>query len=70
MTLGKRIAHALVDCDMTKRELANKSGVRDAMISKICKGERTPSLHTAKRIAKALNISLDELAEDLEGEEE
>lgn len=40
---------------MTQRMLAMRSGVDHSTISRIASGERIPSLHTAQRVAAALD---------------
>lgn len=42
-------------------ELAKRSGVSQAFISQIEKGERVPTVFVAKRIADALAMTVDEL---------
>ena len=42
-------------------ELAKRSGVSQAFISQIEKGERVPTVFVAKRIADALEKTVDEL---------
>ena len=47
---------------MTQKELAQKSDVSFSMVSKLESGEKkNPSFDTLKKIAKALNVSVDEL---------
>lgn len=48
----------------TQTELAKQSGVAQTTISAIYRGTSEPTLSTAAKIAKALGISLDELASD------
>ena len=45
----------------TQKQLAIKSRCTEASISKYVSGERTPTLKTAKRLAKALGVTLDDL---------
>ncbi|MGO8269289.1 helix-turn-helix domain-containing protein [Rhizobium ruizarguesonis] len=47
---------------MTARELAEKAGISAGFLSQIEKGERDGSFETIKKIAAALNISVDDLA--------
>jgi len=46
---------------LRQSDLAKKVGVFQSEISEIETGERKPSVYLAKRIAKALGVSLDEL---------
>lgn len=45
----------------TQKQLAINSGCTEASISKYVSGERTPTLKTAKRLAKALGVAVDDL---------
>lgn len=51
------------DKELTQAELARKTGVTQAAISRYEDGSALPSLDTAVRIAEALRCSLDELLE-------
>ena len=46
---------------LTQLELAKRSGVSQSSISLIEKGERAPTVFVAKRIADALEMTVDEL---------
>jgi len=46
---------------LRQSDLAKKVGIFQSEISEIETGERKPSVYLAKRIAKALGVSLDEL---------
>lgn len=56
----RQIRHAR---NLSLRELGRLSGVDYSSISKIETGDVEPRLNTIIKIAKALNISLDELVE-------
>jgi transcriptional regulator with XRE-family HTH domain len=45
---------------MSLRQLAGRSGVNASTISRILRGERRPTLHTAVRIARAVEGTADE----------
>ena len=47
---------------LTQDELARRTGVRRLSVSQWECGRRAPSLATARRIAQALGVSVDELA--------
>lgn len=47
--------------DMTLRELATKTGISFSHLSKIERGEHTPSKPTLKILSEKLNINLDKL---------
>ncbi|MFA7429956.1 MAG: helix-turn-helix transcriptional regulator [Rhodospirillaceae bacterium] len=46
---------------MTQRALAAAAGISPAMLNEVEKAKRAPSLPTAKAIAEALNVGLDDL---------
>lgn len=49
------------DCRLrgiTQRELAIKSGLTEASVCRYLKGERTPNLKNAERMAKVLGLRL------------
>lgn len=46
---------------LTQRALAEKAGIAPSMINAIEKGTKSPSLDTARRIATALGLGLDDL---------
>ena len=51
---------------LTQEELAKRSGIKQNGISRYESGTRTPSMKTAKALAKALGCSIDELISDPE----
>lgn len=51
---------------LTVKEFADLVGCNPKSINRYEKGTSQPSIQTAKRMAKVLNISLDELFRDLE----
>lgn len=56
------IIRALVDArcssNMTQKELAEKTGIDQADISKIENGVRNPSLHILQRLAEGMDMTL------------
>lgn len=46
---------------LSKGELAEKAGITNAMLSRYIRGNSTPSVVIASKLASALNCSLDEL---------
>ncbi len=48
--------------DITARSIASAVGIGDTEISRIRRGQRTPSIELAARIARAAGVSLDSLA--------
>lgn len=59
--LQEKIKNERVRRGLSQAEMAEKVGVSQAMYSYYENGWRKPSLEVAKRIADALEISLDEL---------
>ena len=61
METGKIIATLRDKKGLSQTELADKSGVSRVMIGKYERGEAIPSIDAAKKIADALEVSLDYL---------
>lgn len=62
MNIAKRIAELREQKTWSQSELEEKSGVSRVMIGKYERGEASPSIEGAKRIADAFGVSLDYLA--------
>ena len=60
--LGVRVRDLRKDRGLTLDELAEASGVSRAMISKLERGEKNPTLVIAARLAEGLGVSLSRLA--------
>ena len=60
--LGVRVRDLRKDRGLTLEELAEASGVSRAMISKLERGEKNPTLVIAARLAEGLGVSLSRLA--------
>ncbi len=60
--LGARVRDLRKDRGLTLEELAAASGVSRAMISKLERGEKNPTLVIAARLAEGLGVSLSRLA--------
>jgi transcriptional regulator with XRE-family HTH domain len=58
MTIGQRLKKILNDRGMMQKELAEKTGINQADISRIENGTRNPSLAMMKRIAEGLGMQL------------
>ncbi|MBR6744347.1 MAG: helix-turn-helix transcriptional regulator [Clostridia bacterium] len=52
------------DKNISLKELAEAAGVSGAMMTKIVKGEKNPSVEKFARIAAKLGVTMDELAKD------
>ncbi len=64
-TLGQKIRAAREDRGLTQAELAARAQVAQAYLSYLEQDQREPSLSIAARIARELEIPLDELADTL-----
>jgi len=62
MNTGKIITALRDKKGWSQAELADKSGVSRVMVGKYERGEAVPSIDAAKKIADALEVSLDYLA--------
>src|SRR5918993_1960750 len=59
--LGGRVRELRRGRGLTLEELAERSGVSRAMISKVERGEKNPTLAVAAKVAEGLEITLSEL---------
>jgi transcriptional regulator with XRE-family HTH domain len=64
--LGARLQRLRLGRAQTLEQLAASSGVSRAMLSKIERGEKNPTLNVAARIAAGLRISFSELVGDVQ----
>jgi XRE family transcriptional regulator, regulator of sulfur utilization len=60
-TVGPRIRALRVARDLSLRELADRSGVSAPMLSQVERGETSPTLAVAGRIAEGFGLSLSQL---------
>lgn len=60
----KTIKYKRVILNMTQKDLSDLVGVSQAALSKYELGESTPSVKVLKKLAKALNCTVDELLEN------
>ena len=58
---GTRIRHLREAMDLSLRDLAERSGVSAPMLSQVERGETSPTLAVAERIAGGLELSLSQL---------
>jgi transcriptional regulator with XRE-family HTH domain len=63
--LGKRIVSARKQKNMSQESLAAESGVDRSHIGFIEQGRRRPTIPTLHRIAKSLNLTLEDLFKGL-----
>src|SRR3954451_4282131 len=59
--IGSRVRALREAMDLSLRDLAERSGVSAPMLSQVERGETSPTLHVAARIAKGLDLRLSQL---------
>src|ERR1700744_1597678 len=59
--LGTRVRTLREAMDLSLRDLAERSGVSAPMLSQVERGETSPTLHVATRIAHGLELRLSQL---------
>ncbi len=62
--LGERIIQIRTEKNMTQGELASRVGVTRQAISKWERGDGLPDLYNVSKLAKALNVSVDDLLDN------
>src|SRR5690349_6357864 len=67
-TVGARVKALREAMDLSLRDLAERSGVSAPMLSQVERGETSPTLVTAERIAAGLDLTLSQLLRLDEGE--
>ena len=65
--IGKTLRLARQESGMTQEELARKSGLPQSHISRIERGEHSPSYKTVKAIADALSTTPESIYDDIYG---
>ena len=60
-TIGARVRALREAMDLSLRDLADRSGVSAPMLSQVERGETSPTLHVAERIASGLELRLSQL---------
>ena len=58
---GTRVRHLREAMDLSLRDLADRSGVSAPMLSQVERGETSPTLSVAERIAAGLELTLSQL---------
>jgi len=66
MDLGKKILELRTEKSITREKLGSMIETSGAIIGKYERNERTPSVEIARKIALALNVSLDYLVGNIE----
>ena len=65
--LGDNIVRILKQKKMTQKELAERCGIGERLISKYVCGHHIPSYIVLYRISRALEVTLEDLVEGIEG---
>lgn len=63
MSFGDNLKALLQERGMTQKELARKTGLTEASVSRYVNETRNPKIISAIRIAQALNLPLNKLME-------
>lgn len=61
MDLKTRLSDLIKEGRYTQREIANKCGVDESLISRFIRGKRVPTIDTLIKMSQALNLSTDYL---------
>src|SRR4051794_41770929 len=59
--VGTRVKHLRESMDLSLRDLSDRSGVSAPMLSQVERGETSPTLSVAERIAGGLELTLSQL---------
>ena len=65
MTLASRIRDLRKNAGLTQEQLAQKIGVKKQNISRYESGRVEPNIRTAKKLADALGVSLEDMAQGI-----
>lgn len=66
MNFGQKVAFCRKEKGISQAELGKLSGINGDIVGKYERGEMKPSIETAKKLADALEVSLDYLVGDQE----
>lgn len=64
MSIGRNIRILAYDKNIPLKDIAEEAGISAAMMTKIVKGEKMPSVEKFAKIAKKLGVTMDDLAKD------
>jgi transcriptional regulator with XRE-family HTH domain len=64
MTFGQKVAFCRKELKLSQAELGKRSGINGDIIGKYERNEMKPSIETARKLADALEVSLDYLVGD------
>lgn len=63
-TFSQNLLNALEKSAISQKDLAQKTNITPATISRYINGQRNPSAYNVKKIAEVLNIGVDELLDE------
>ncbi len=61
---GYELERLMAERDLTQRELAERAGVEDSVVSLACKGEQSMSVESERKVARALGVEVSEPVEE------
>ncbi|HBN00292.1 MAG TPA: transcriptional regulator [Firmicutes bacterium] len=61
MKFNERVKMFMNEKKMTQKQLAEKTGITEASMSKYLNGERTPRIDVVANLSKALGVTTDDL---------
>lgn len=61
MDLKTRLSNLIKEGRYTQREIANKCGIDESLVSRFIRGKRVPTIDTLIKMSQALNLSTDYL---------
>ena len=64
MSIGRNIRILAYDKNISLKELAEEARISSAMMTKIVKGEKNPSVAKLMLIANKLGVTMDDLVKD------
>jgi len=56
---GKRLSKRMMEMKLSQADVCRLTGLSSSMLSGYCTGQRTPSVHVAAILAKAINTTID-----------
>jgi len=65
MTIGENIRYYRDEADLTQEALAHKAGVAHMTVSRLERNIQRPGVDLLQKIARALGVTLDDLAGEL-----
>ncbi len=63
--IGRKLRDRRIECEWSQEDLAERTGLSPVYIGMIERGEKTPRLETFVKIINTLDVSSDEILEDV-----